>query len=247
MKKILFIGVICLLCSIAAFSQSKKKWEQTQALNSISAYQDFINQYPDSKYTVLAKQQLEQLKEQEKKRTAIEAQQVASEKALKAQKIAAEEAESSTDFPNSIFDKNILSDAEMENIKKQLVLMSNPFTLKDLYDFATSDKRGDEACGGDWNTISKLCTFKYAKIGRKVEIVSTTKCLLNSDMVYQGFMTIFNTGYASEYNPKRLFTLYKPTKNNSAGINFEKIIIWETYSTPKNTYILKDGKWYNVM
>jgi hypothetical protein len=65
MKKILFIGAMCLICSIAVFSQSKRTWEQTQSLNSISAYQDFISKYPDGKYTVIAKQKLEELQEQE--------------------------------------------------------------------------------------------------------------------------------------------------------------------------------------
>ena len=61
MKKILFIGVICLLCSISVFSQSKKKWEQTQTLNSIVAYQDFIAKYPKGKYIEEAKLKIAQL------------------------------------------------------------------------------------------------------------------------------------------------------------------------------------------
>ena len=61
MKKILFIGVICLLFSTSTFCQSKKKWEQTQALNSISAYQDFIVEYPKGKYIEDAKLKLAQL------------------------------------------------------------------------------------------------------------------------------------------------------------------------------------------
>ena len=52
---------MCLLCSISVFSQSKKKWEQTQSLNSITAYEEFIKKYPDGKYTELARQGLEQL------------------------------------------------------------------------------------------------------------------------------------------------------------------------------------------
>ena len=70
MKKIFFIGVICLLYSISVFSQSKKKWEQTQSLNSISVYQDFINKYPDGKYTEEAKRNLANLKDLEEKRLA---------------------------------------------------------------------------------------------------------------------------------------------------------------------------------
>jgi hypothetical protein len=85
MKKILFIWTICLICSISVFSQSKKKWEQTQSLNSIVAYQDFIAKYPDGKYTDLAKQQLTQLKEQEVKRNEIEAQQEIKRKEIEAQ------------------------------------------------------------------------------------------------------------------------------------------------------------------
>lgn len=77
MKKILLIGVICVFCSSSVFSQSKKKWEKTQALNSISVYQDFINKYPDGKYTELAKQQLMQLKVQEAKKEELKAKEKA--------------------------------------------------------------------------------------------------------------------------------------------------------------------------
>jgi len=61
MKKILFILTICLVCSTSVLSQSKKKWEQTQSLNSIEAYQDFIKKYPQGKYVESAKQELAQL------------------------------------------------------------------------------------------------------------------------------------------------------------------------------------------
>jgi outer membrane protein assembly factor BamD (BamD/ComL family) len=62
MKRIVFIGVISLLCSISALSQSKRKWEKTQAQNSITVYEDFIKKYPDGNYTSLATQQLEILR-----------------------------------------------------------------------------------------------------------------------------------------------------------------------------------------
>jgi outer membrane protein assembly factor BamD (BamD/ComL family) len=61
MKKILYVGVICILCSISALSQSKKKWEQTQTLNSISAYEDFIVKYPKGKFIEEAKLKLAKL------------------------------------------------------------------------------------------------------------------------------------------------------------------------------------------
>jgi len=63
------------------FQPIEKKWEQTQSLNSITAYQDFINKYPDGKYTDLAKQQLTQLQEQEAERKKLEAQRIANAKA----------------------------------------------------------------------------------------------------------------------------------------------------------------------
>lgn len=62
MKRIVFIGVIGLLCSISALSQSKRKWEKTQAQNSITVYEAFIEKYPDGNYTSLATQQLEILR-----------------------------------------------------------------------------------------------------------------------------------------------------------------------------------------
>jgi outer membrane protein assembly factor BamD (BamD/ComL family) len=61
MKKILIIGAICLFCSISVFSQSKKKWEKIQSLNSITAYEDFLKKYPYGGYAKLAKQGIEQL------------------------------------------------------------------------------------------------------------------------------------------------------------------------------------------
>ena len=68
MKKVLFMGIVCFFCTITVFGQSKKTWEKTQASNSISVYQDFLNKYPDGKYTELAKQQLSLLKEKEAKK-----------------------------------------------------------------------------------------------------------------------------------------------------------------------------------
>jgi outer membrane protein assembly factor BamD (BamD/ComL family) len=61
MKKILFILTICLFCSISVFSQSKRTWEKTQSLNSITAYEDFLKKYPVCEYSELAKQSIEQL------------------------------------------------------------------------------------------------------------------------------------------------------------------------------------------
>jgi len=83
MKKILFVGIICLFCSISVFSQSKKKWEFIQSLNAVyeelirkypddkttqeyyeyfyEAYENFIKKYPNGDYIELAKQGIEQL------------------------------------------------------------------------------------------------------------------------------------------------------------------------------------------
>ena len=61
MKRILFIGVLCLICSISVFSQSKKIWDNTQSLNSIAGYEDFLNKYPDGKYSEIAKLNLQEL------------------------------------------------------------------------------------------------------------------------------------------------------------------------------------------
>jgi hypothetical protein len=255
MKKKLFIGAICLICSISVFSQSKKTWEQTISLNSISAYQDFINKYPDGKYTNLAKFRLT-LMVQEAERKKVEAQQEEKRKMLEAQKIAAAEAESSTDFPNSIIDKNIVSDVEMENIKKQLGSMSNPFTMQELYGISTTDfdaayiksggKQTNKAIRKNLN--SNLTTGIYATNGVKVDVISASSKATEEFISFGlgGGIDEFNDEFIKEYSIKRLFTLYKPISNETSGINFKKIIIWDTYPTPKNTYILKDGKWYNV-
>lgn len=72
MKKLFIFGVLCLLCSISAISQSKKEWERVQSLNSWNVYQQFVINYPDGKYTKLAKQKLAQLKENEANKKEIE-------------------------------------------------------------------------------------------------------------------------------------------------------------------------------
>lgn len=90
MKKIFFIGLICLLCSASAFSQSKKTWEKISNVKSdwenflkenpeveysnaakdffaywISEYEVFLKEYPDGKYSVEAKENLAYLKSHE--------------------------------------------------------------------------------------------------------------------------------------------------------------------------------------
>jgi len=64
MKNILFVLSICLCCSFSVFSQSKKTWEKTLTLNTISGYENFIKEYPEGKYTELAKKFLNEKKNQ---------------------------------------------------------------------------------------------------------------------------------------------------------------------------------------
>lgn len=79
MKKLFILGVICLLCTISAVSQSKKEWERVQTLNKSNVYQQFINNYPNGKYTEQARQkqvllkQPEQVKKVEEKKVVAEA------------------------------------------------------------------------------------------------------------------------------------------------------------------------------
>jgi len=56
MKKLFILGTLCLLFTISAVSQTKKEWEKVQSLNSWNAYQQFIQNYPNGKYTEEAKQ-----------------------------------------------------------------------------------------------------------------------------------------------------------------------------------------------
>jgi outer membrane protein assembly factor BamD (BamD/ComL family) len=73
MKKILFVFTICLFCSFSVFCQSKKTWEKTVTLNTISGYENFIKEYPDGKYTELAKKFIEDLKANEAKKIEMDA------------------------------------------------------------------------------------------------------------------------------------------------------------------------------
>ena len=61
MKKVFFIAVICLLSSISVFSQSKRTWEKTKSLNSITAYEDFLKKYPVGEFTNEAEKKLTKL------------------------------------------------------------------------------------------------------------------------------------------------------------------------------------------
>ncbi|HEY5590141.1 MAG TPA: hypothetical protein VIK55_03900 [Paludibacter sp.] len=64
MKKILAIGVFLLLCAISGFGQSKGTWEKTQSQKTITAYEEFLKKYPESKYKELAQKQLADLQKQ---------------------------------------------------------------------------------------------------------------------------------------------------------------------------------------
>ena len=58
MKKILFILTICLVGSISVFSQSKRTWEETQSVNTIAAYKEFLRTNPKSNRTIEAQESL---------------------------------------------------------------------------------------------------------------------------------------------------------------------------------------------
>jgi len=60
MKKIFIL--IFIVCTVSGFSQSKKTWEKTKSINTISAYEDFIKKYPNGNYTLIAKESLLELK-----------------------------------------------------------------------------------------------------------------------------------------------------------------------------------------
>ena len=251
MKKILFIISICLYCSFLAFSQSKKTWEKTVTLNTISGYESFIKEYPEGKFTELAKKFIEDLKANEAKKIEMDAKRakaLAIKQELYAKRIAREKAESNTDLPNGIGENQILSASRLGNLKEQLTSMSNPFTLKDLYNLAISKDvpSGSEIGGGGINTVTNNFTFKSVIVGQKVEIVSTIEGVLSMEIGRNGFMTIFRDEYVAKYNPIRLFTLYKPSILNSNEVYFEKIIIWESFLIPKNIFVFKEGKWYDL-
>lgn len=56
MKKLILITVVVFLTN-ACFSQTKK-WEETKQINTIEAYQKFLEKYPDRKYSSQAKEKL---------------------------------------------------------------------------------------------------------------------------------------------------------------------------------------------
>jgi len=114
MKKILFIGLICIMSAYSVIAQSKKTWKNTQIANTITGYQSFIDKYPDSEYLEIAKQNLEQLKEQE---TKLKEQEALSKK-IKEQKLADLKAAGEKIVPGTSFEK-VISLLSMENVVKQ--------------------------------------------------------------------------------------------------------------------------------
>ncbi len=77
MKKNIQIILICLLCSISTFSQSKKEWTRVQTLDASNVYEQFIQNYPSGKYTEQAKQKLAELRAKEPVREKVEVKAVA--------------------------------------------------------------------------------------------------------------------------------------------------------------------------
>jgi Skp family chaperone for outer membrane proteins len=63
MKKKIYLLFLLLLLTISLYPQSKKKWENTKALNTIEGYQEFIQKYPNGEFTTIAKQELVKLQE----------------------------------------------------------------------------------------------------------------------------------------------------------------------------------------
>lgn len=242
MKKILFISTICLICSISVFSQSKKKWEQTQSLNSITAYEDFITQYPDGKYTELAKKELDILKQQE----ALKAQEAKEKEEFEAQKISKSKAESAIILANNFNANNLVSPTELEKLKQMLLTQADPYTFKDLYDLVTSKEVPDGGNIGKsgWNTAKTTGINIDGTTGEKVDVISTSKNVFNIELQLYGLIRVFSGQYFNEYNPKCLFTLLKPSYIETSGIHFERIIIWDSFTTVKKAYLYKDGNWY---
>ncbi len=52
-----------------SFGQSKSRWEKAQSLNTITGYEDFIEKYPNGKYTLLAKRKADSLSFSEASKT----------------------------------------------------------------------------------------------------------------------------------------------------------------------------------
>jgi hypothetical protein len=144
-------------------------------------------------------------------------------------------------------DTSLVSEVEMKKIQTDLMFMSNPFTLKELYSFTTSTMipKGGTVGAAKIDSITNLYTYYQATIGEKIEVISINSGQISIGISWCGdIMCFFEREEGISYNPKRLFTLYKPSGNEPTGVYFEKIIIWDTYKTPKYTFALKDGKWY---
>ncbi|MCF8255605.1 MAG: hypothetical protein K9J84_13595 [Bacteroidia bacterium] len=59
MKKLFLIAIVIFLTNVC-FSQTKK-WEETKQINTIEAYQEFLEKYPNRKYSTQAKDKLTSL------------------------------------------------------------------------------------------------------------------------------------------------------------------------------------------
>jgi FKBP-type peptidyl-prolyl cis-trans isomerase len=65
MKKLLFVALILMFYTNSMLGQSKKIWEETQSLNTIPAYKEFVQKYPDGKYSETAKQRIADMEKHE--------------------------------------------------------------------------------------------------------------------------------------------------------------------------------------
>ena len=139
-----------------------------------------------------------------------------------------------------------ISEPRVQKNKNELIFLSKPFTLRDLYNLSTSTEvpTGGVISKSALNSDSKFYTYIEATIGSKIEAISIKKGIVPFGVSWDGILSFFKNEYRGEYEPKRLFTLYKPLLSEPNEIYFEKIVFWATNETVRNTYYYYKGYWY---
>jgi len=135
MKKLFILGTLCLFFSVSALSQSKQEWEKIQSMNSWNAYQQFILNYPNGKYTEEAKQK-QSLLEQPAPVNTVEETKVAAEVPA-AENIVAAPADSLKNGGQILIKKKryYLNDNQLNNKELKSLLLNDPASV-DEYNIA---------------------------------------------------------------------------------------------------------------
>jgi hypothetical protein len=146
-------------------------------------------------------------------------------------------------------DTILVSEPEMNEIKQKISSLANPYTLRELYNCATSEEviKGGSKYESKPKSNSQVYHTFYVAKGEMVEVFS-----MNSSFTLMEFLELrdeknkdfIESDVGKSKNSERLLTLCYPSVNVSSGLFFKRILVWDTNKKTKNIYTFKDGNWY---